>query len=548
MKGSADDFRRGAPLGSFTAHAARCKVHRVRSRSRCLTAVAACAALLGSRAASADSLDLTRGVRIDQLQLASPESAFFRAEGPHRPFAEGVEFAAGASFEYGKGVLKQVGVDKLGGRRVVATLIEHAVLARVAGSITPVHWLSFDLSVPFALFETGEPPVTYTQKPRPAKGPGVGDLRIGVHFRPVDTQAFGLILGGRFWAPFGSQEAYLSDRQFRGEVDIGAAGEASRVLWGCSVSLAPTFFIRRDGDRFATACALHVKLGQVVSLGVEPTFQLLTSTYRAPSDTDPEVVKNGKPTFDVLFEPLGALRLRLGGVRLGFAAGPGFGGGMGNAEIRGLVSFAYVGLGKPPKPPPAGPSDRDLDKIPDNLDACPDEAGPESRDPKQNGCASHDRDGDGIRDDEDFCPDRPGIPYPSPKANGCPDSDNDGLPDPVDPCVHEPGAAPGGCPKLARLAGGAFKIDPPIEFGVAERLSTNGRTALEEVAATMRANPKIEQISISIGTRGARAALSDKRAQEILLVLRAANLDSNRYEVVLRDDQRAGMVQVRLVR
>lgn len=520
----------------------------MRPRSRCLTAAAACAALLGSRAASADSQDLTRGVRIDQLQFASPESAFFRAEGPHRPFAEGVEFAAGASFEYGKGVLKQVGVDKLGGRRTVATLIEHAVLARVAGSITPLHWLSFDLSVPFALFETGDKPVTYVQKPPAAKSPGVGDLRIGVHFRPVDTQAFGLILGGRFWAPFGSQDAYLSDRQFRGEVDIGVAGEAKRVAWGCTFSVAPTFFIKRDGDRFSAACALHAKLGEVVSLGVEPTFQLVSATSPAPFDPDPDVVKDGKTSLGVTFEPLGALRLRLGGVRLGFAAGPGFGGGMGAAEIRGLVSFAYVGLGKPPKPPPAGPSDRDLDKIPDGADACPDEAGPQSRDPKANGCPAHDRDGDGIRDDEDFCPDRPGIPYPDPKANGCPDTDNDGLPDPIDPCVNEPGAAPGGCPKMARLAGGAFKIDPPIEFGAGERLSANGRAALEEVAATMRANPKIEQISISVGTRGARAALSDKRAQEILLVLRAANLDSNRYEVVLRDDVRGGSVQVRLVR
>ena len=42
-------------------------------------------------------------------------------------------------------------------------------------------------------------------------------------------------------------------------------------------------------------------------------------------------------------------------------------------------------------------------------DACPDEAGPSSRDKALNGCPAHDRDGDGIRDDEDFCPDRPGV-------------------------------------------------------------------------------------------------------------------------------------------
>jgi OOP family OmpA-OmpF porin len=222
---------------------------------------------------------------------------------------------------------------------------------------------------------------------------------------------------------------------------------------------------------------------------------------------------------------------------------------MGSADVRVLLNVAYVGLGKPPKPPPpAGPPDRDLDKIPDDVDACPDEAGPPSPNPKLNGCPAHDRDGDGIRDEDDACPDTPGIPYPDPKANGCPDSDNDGLPDPIDQCVNEPGPPPTGCPKHARLAEGGFKIDPPIDFGTADKLRPEARAALEEVAATLRANPKIQQISISIGTKGAKPPLSDKRAQEVLSVLRAGNLDPNRYEVVLRDDVKAGQVQVRIVK
>lgn len=492
---------------------------------------------------------LGEGVRIDQLQPASPESVFFRAEGPHTPNAEGVEFAAGATFEYGKGVLKEVVVDQSGGKETVATLIQHAIITRIGASITPIHWLSFDLSMPFALFESGDPPKTQlTMTPAQPKAPNVGDLRIGVHFRPIDTKAIGLVLGARAWAPFGSQDAYMSDRRFRAEIDLGVAGETPRVLWGCTLNVAPTFFIQRNGDRLAASCAVHAALGNIVSLGVEPSFELLARTNNTPFAMDPQNAANGTKSMQVLFEPLGALRLRIGGVRLGFAAGPGFGGAMGAAEIRGLFNVAYVGLGKPPKPPPVGPSDRDLDKIPDSEDACPDEAGPASRDPKANGCPARDRDGDGIRDEEDFCPDRPGIPYPDPKANGCPDSDNDGLPDPIDQCVNEPGAAPTGCPKYARLTSGGFKIDPAIEFGASDKLSAAGRAALEEVAATLRANPKIEQVSISVGTKGARAALSDKRAQEILLVLRGANLDSNRYEVVLRDDLRGGAVQVRLVK
>lgn len=463
---------------------------------------------------------------------------FFRAEGPHVPPAEGVEFAAGATFEYGKSVLKEVGVDTMGGRTVLATLVDHALLARVSGSITPLHWLSFDVTIPFALVEVGDESKGYGGKgPHNVSSPGVGDLRVGAHFRPIDTKPFGLILGARFWAPFGTQSSYLSDRNFRAEIDLGVAGELQRILYGATFSIAPGFFAHRPGDRVAGSLAAHFKISPMISAGLEPSFEIVTNAN--PDKTN---------TLGVLFEPLGAVRLRLGGVRVGAAVGPGFGGGQGGAAVRAMLNVAYVGLGKPPKPPVVGPADRDLDKIPDEADACPDEAGPPSRDPKANGCPAHDRDGDGIRDNEDFCPDRAGIPHPDPKANGCPDSDNDGLPDPIDQCVNEPGPGPTGCPKFAHLTSGGFKIEPGIEFGKDEKLSPDGRAALEEVAATLRANPKIEQVSIAIGTKGVKPALSDKRAQEILLIMRAGNLDSNRYEVVLRDDLRPGFVQVRLVR
>ncbi len=361
---------------------------------------------------------------------------------------------------------------------------------------------------------------------------------MGAHARVIDKESFGLLLGARVWAPFGSQASYLSDHTFRAELDVGVAGDVGRALYGCTVNIAPGFFASRAGDRLAAECAAHLKLGPVLSLGIEPSFEVVTY---------PRIELTGAPSTNalgVIVEPLASVRLRFGGVRLGAAVGPGFGGGMGTAEVRGLLNIAYVGLGKPPKPPPPPIADRDLDKIPDDVDACPDEAGPPNANPQLNGCPSHDRDGDGIRDDLDACPDQIGIPYPDPKANGCPDSDNDGLPDPIDRCVNEPGPPPTGCPKFAHLVPGGFKIDPPIDFGGGDKLSPGGRAALEEVAATLRANPKIQQVSIAIGTKGAKAPLSDKRAQEILAVLRGGSLDSSRYEVVLQADLRAGLVQV----
>jgi hypothetical protein len=494
--------------------------------------------VLGPRAAAADPLS---GVRIDQLQPASPESVFFRTEGPHNPLAEGVEWAAGLTLEYGKGLLHEVVIDAAGNRSTAATLVDNALLGRVSGSITPLHWLAFDLSLPIALFETGSSTVSGIGKIHPAAGTeGVGDLRIGTHFRVVDKTAYGILLGGRVWAPFGTQATYLSDHNFRAEVDLGIAGDVGRVLYGCTLDIAPGFFAKRAGDRFAGSCAAHVKVGEIASIGLEPAFEAVTRTPISLGSQPANAV------IGVIFEPLAEVRLRFGGVRLGFAVGPDFGGTMGSTPVRGLVNVAYVGLGKPPKPPVMGPPDRDLDKIPDDVDACPDEAGPTSTNPKLNGCPLHDRDGDGIRDEEDACPDRAGIPYPDPKANGCPDTDNDGLPDPIDQCVNEPGAPPTGCPKYARLVSGNFKIDPPIEFGVGEKLHPEGRAAFEEMAATLRANPGIDRLSISIGTKGVKGPLSDKRAQEILAILRAGNLDPSRYEVVLRDDIKGGQVQVQV--
>ncbi len=230
----------------------------------------------GVAGATAAGPAVNSGVRIDQLQPASPESAFFRAEGPHNPTAEGVELAAGVTLEYGKGVLKDTLFDA-NGTRTTTPLVAQALLARVAGSISPLHWLAFDLSLPFALFESGSTPPPVGKELPAGKGPGVGDLRIGVHFRPIDTEIFNLILGGRVWAPFGTQlPAYLSDGTVRAEVDLGVAGDAGRILYGCTFNVAPGFFAQRAGDRLAGSCAGYVKLGDVVTLGVEPSFEVAT--------------------------------------------------------------------------------------------------------------------------------------------------------------------------------------------------------------------------------------------------------------------------------
>lgn len=83
------------------------------------------------------------------------------------------------------------------------------------------------------------------------------------------------------------------------------------------------------------------------------------------------------------------------------------------------------------------PKDKDLDKISDRKDDCPDLAGI----PAMNGCP--DADGDGITDENDKCPSVAGLK----ELNGCPDKDSDGITDLEDACPEVRGlAAYQGCP------------------------------------------------------------------------------------------------------
>src|SRR5690606_16730750 len=103
--------------------------------------------------------------------------------------------------------------------------------------------------------------------------------------------------------------------------------------------------------------------------------------------------------------------------RLGAGAGPGLTRGIGSPAFAGMPHGEYIPEIKEQMPrPPAEPqecpepADRDGDDIPDERDACPDEAGYPHRDPAQHGCVEPaDSDGDGISDSEDACPAEHGV-------------------------------------------------------------------------------------------------------------------------------------------
>jgi len=121
--------------------------------------------------------------------------------------------------------------------------------------------------------------------------------------------------------------------------------------------------------------------------------------------------------------------------------------------------------------------DADGDGLNDDVDKCPNEAGPASN----NGCPVKDRDGDGVNDDVDKCPDVAGLA----KYEGCPipDTDKDGLNDEEDKCPNEAGpASNNGCPVKDR-DGDGVNDDVDKCPDVAGPASNNGCPEIPKVSA-----------------------------------------------------------------
>jgi OOP family OmpA-OmpF porin len=219
--------------------------------------------------------------------------------------------------------------------------------------------------------------------------------------------------------------------------------------------------------------------------------------------------------------------------------------------------------------------DRDGDGILDNVDACPDEKGVASEDPKKHGCPIRDRDKDGIVDDVDACPDEPGVASDDPKKNGCPpDRDGDGIIDAKDACpdlkgVADPDPAKNGCPP--DTDGDGFRDDQdacPNEKGVADpdpkkngcptvhvtetevvileqvQFDTNKATIkkvsdklLDQVAKVFKDHPELTRIEVqghtdNTGNARANKVLSQNRANAVKKALEKRGIEQKRLTAV----------------
>jgi hypothetical protein len=100
--------------------------------------------------------------------------------------------------------------------------------------------------------------------------------------------------------------------------------------------------------------------------------------------------------------------------------------------------------------PPEAPKDSDGDGIDDAKDKCPNEAEDKDGFEDEDGCPDPDNDGDGVKDSDDACPMVKGEPSTDPRLNGCPEPDRDG-----DTIVNEEDK----CPDQAEVFNGVDDTD-----------------------------------------------------------------------------------------
>jgi OmpA-OmpF porin, OOP family len=233
--------------------------------------------------------------------------------------------------------------------------------------------------------------------------------------------------------------------------------------------------------------------------------------------------------------------------RIGAAAGPGLTGGLGTPAFRAVVRIEYAPAPRaelpperePSAPPPPAPRDRDGDGVPDASDACPDEPGSATTNPKTNGCpVVPDRDGDGIPDADDACPDIAGTKSGDPHTNGCPDRDGDGVYDVEDACPEQPGPrnpdrSRNGCP-VARVERGQIRILEQVKFKTGSaKILQESDPVLQAVAKILVDHAEIKKVRVEGHTdnRGGAArnrTLSQQRAAAVVRWLVEHGIDGGR--------------------
>ena len=408
------------------------------------------AVALAALAPSASAQNI--GYQLNRFEPAPAGDPFFTVEHPW--YSSTRYFAAGLTLDYANNLLVAGVYNSQGNLNRTSSIIEHALTGHVdvAGSL--FDRVAISASLPVLLLERGNSEDGIS----PLGSVAVGDPRLGIRarvFGQPEKEPISLSVGAYVWIPIGAAKNLLGDNGVRVMPRLMLGGVAGGLFrWTINGS-----YLYRDKAQISQqASGIGNTVGMEVQVGAGAELTFLKQTLSiGPEGVVAFAVAGGLPAKQSLtnFELLGGIHYIIADqVMVGAGAGGGLAGSPGPPDFRLLFQLAYAPI-RPEAPPPAPPPpDRDHDGIIDAEDACPDEPGLPSRDPKKNGCpAPKDRDKDGVIDAEDVCPDVPMGEHPDPKRKGCPDrdSDGDGVLDSEDLCPDVPAGphpdpARKGCP------------------------------------------------------------------------------------------------------
>jgi outer membrane protein OmpA-like peptidoglycan-associated protein len=398
-----------------------------------------------------------------------------------------------------------------------------------------------------------------------ASGPGLGDTRLGVRVRLLGERedVFGLAVQASAILP--TAQVADADQRLRGETSLAVLPKllAELRLAGIRITGNLGALVREDVEIGGSEIGDELLYGAGVTVPILPErLELLGEITGGVGFSD----LGGRESSPL--ELIGGGKLWFGrSCAFGLGAGPGLQRGLGAPDLRVVGSFGCASTEE--RPPPA---DTDGDGLTDDLDRCP--SVPEDRDGWQDedGCPDPDNDGDGLLDAADRCPDQAedrdqvqdddGCPDPDHDGDGvldaadrCPDQaedrdqvqDDDGCPDPDndgdgvldvdDHCPTAPGPADKhGCPESVRVDSGSLVLLKRIEFATnSERILPSGEQVLDELRATLLANPQIKRVRVQGHTddRGNDAHnmnLSKRRAAAVVRWLQEHGVPAGQVE------------------
>lgn len=413
---------------------------RVRWWSRASGLALGVTVMVATRTAPAQELQ-SREIDVPKFEPSVPGDRFFGVPSPYT--AGDVAFHGMAMLDYAREPFALVR-ETADGTEDIGAIVSDQMFVHVGVALALASYVTISANMPFAVLSAGDAPSGASLVFDEPSGAALGDLRVGLRIRLFGEyhDPFQLAAGGYVWAPTGSSDSYVSDHFVHGQPHLLMGGRADRFVW--STMVGPTL---REITQVGP-----VTLGHQMSWGFGAGVLALEDRslqFHIESSGAVDVSTPDSRTTNA--EVIGGVKWRLPGadfLELGLGAGPGISTGIGTPVFRGLFQFAYTPVVEEPT------DDADGDGIPDEVDACPNVAGPPNDDPSKHGCPpGADRDKDGILDPVDACPDQPGLPNEDPAKNGCPDgdTDKDGFADPVDACPTVAGIAStdpkkNGCP------------------------------------------------------------------------------------------------------